>query len=242
MPTADSRNRTRVSENKVLTDVVLVYPYFNEERDRSIFRYPPLGLGYLASTLREAGISVRLFDCTFSSYGDALSAVRRQKPKIVGFYSMVTINHHAIEFAKDLREDTELLVAGGPLPTLVPDSFLDVFDVVVLHEGEQTFLELVAKYLKGEEWRETYGISFAEKGVLKKNPAREVKKNLDEIPFPARDMFPNRAYQRYWRNYHGYTATSEITTRGCPYACDFCSNPVFGRSYRERFAAIFVAG
>jgi len=220
-----------------LTDVVLVYPYFNEERDRSIFRYPPLGLGYLASTLREAGISVRLFDCTFSRYEDVLSAVRRQKPKIVGFYSMVTINHHAITLAKDLRDDVGLLVAGGPLPTIAPESFLDVFDVVVKHEGEQTFLELVTKCLNGEPWKETRGISFAaENGEVKMTQGREVIKNLDEIPFPSRDMFPNRAYMKYWRDHHGYTATSEISTRGCPYSCDFCSNPVFGRSYRERSA------
>lgn len=215
----------------------MVNPYFNEERDRSIFRYPPLGIGYLASTLREAGISVRLVDCTFSKYEDALSAVRRLRPRIVGIYSMVTINHHATALARDLREDMVFLVAGGPLPTLVPETFLDLFDAVVLHEGEKTFLELVTKYLNGENWRETRGIAFTgERRELRKTEPREVCKDLDAIPFPARDMYPNQAYKRYWRAYHGYTATSQITTRGCPYSCDFCSNPVFGVSYRERSA------
>lgn len=230
-------NSIPVSDGTDLTEVVLINPYFNEERDRSIFRYPPLGLGYLASTLREAGISVQLIDCTFSRYEDALSAVRKLRPRIVGIYSMVTINHHATAFAKDLRDHVEFLVAGGPLPTLVPETFLDLFDAVVLHEGEKTFLELVTKYLTGEEWKETKGIAFAgERGELRKTEPREVCRELDAIPFPARDMYPNRAYMRYWRMYHGYTATSQITTRGCPYSCDFCSNPVFGRSYRERSA------
>ena len=216
---------------------MLVNPYFNEERDRSIFRYPPLGLGYLASTLREVGISVRLIDCTFSRYEDAVSVVRKLRPHVLGIYSMVTINHHATALAKDLRDDVEFLVAGGPLPTLVPETFLDLFDAVVLHEGEKTFLELVTKYLAGEPWKETRGIAFAgERGEVRKTEPREVCRNLDAMPFPARDMYPNRAYMRYWRTYHGYTATSEITTRGCPYSCDFCSNPVFGISYRERSA------
>jgi anaerobic magnesium-protoporphyrin IX monomethyl ester cyclase len=150
---------------------------------------------------------------------------------------MVTINHHATALARDLRKDVEFLVAGGPLPTLVPETFLDLFDCVVLNEGEKTFLELVTKYLASEPWKETRGIAFAtEGGELRRTEPRELSKDLDAIPFPARDMYPNRAYMRYWRTYHGYTATSEITTRGCPYSCDFCSNPVFGIGYRERSA------
>ena len=124
-------------------DVVLVYPYFNEEIDRSIFRYPPLGLGYLASVLRKNGISVDLIDCTFFPFDSVLSRIRQSRPRIVGIYSMVTINHHATRLARELRDDAELLVAGGPLPSIVPEEFLDVFDVVVRHEGEQTFLLLI---------------------------------------------------------------------------------------------------
>ncbi|RDE17941.1 MAG: hypothetical protein C4K49_00285 [Candidatus Thorarchaeota archaeon] len=221
-----------------MTEVALVYPYFNEELDRSIFRYPPLGLGYLASVLRQAGVSVHLFDCTFSRFDDVVSAVRSQHPRIVGIYSMVTINHHAIALAKQLRETAELLVAGGPLPTLVPESFLDIFDAVVLSEGEQTFLDLVTRHLNNQPWKDTSGIAFDNNGHgISVNKSRPFANNLDAIPFPARDMFPNHAYMRYWKKYHGYTATSQITTRGCPYLCDFCSNPVFGRSYRERSAS-----
>ncbi|MHA2385548.1 MAG: cobalamin-dependent protein, partial [Candidatus Thorarchaeota archaeon] len=111
-------------------DVVLVYPYFNEELDRSIFRYPPLGLGYLASVLRTNGVSVRLIDCSFMRPEQAMRAIRQARPRIVGIYSMVTINHHVTDIARQIRSDTELLVAGGPLPSVVPEEFLDVFDVV----------------------------------------------------------------------------------------------------------------
>ena len=218
-------------------DVVLVYPYFNEELDRSIFRYPPLGLGYLASILRTNGYSVRLIDCTFMNLERAMRIIRQAQSRIVGIYSMVTINHHATALAEQLRKDTELLVAGGPLPSLVPEEFLDVFDVVVLHEGEHTFLELVKHHLDGTSWHDVLGIAFANKyGICCVNPSRPFEMNLDTIPFPARDMFPNQSYKYFWQAYHGYTVTSQITTRGCPYLCDFCSNPVFGRSYRERSA------
>ena len=224
------------------TDVVLVYPYFNEEIDRSIFRYPPLGLGYLASGMRENGISVDLIDCTFLSFDYVLHRIKHAQPRIIGIYSMVTINHHATRLARELRNDTELLVAGGPLPSIVPEEFLDVFDVVVRHEGELTFLELVKDHLNGIDWKGIEGISFANsEGVCHSNPARPFEKNLDSIPFPARDLFPNKSYKHYWMTFHGYTMANQITTRGCPYLCDFCSNPIFGRSYRERSAENVVA-
>ncbi|MHA2078575.1 MAG: B12-binding domain-containing radical SAM protein [Candidatus Thorarchaeota archaeon] len=223
-------------------DVLLVYPYFNEENDKSIFRYPPLGLGYLASLLRSEGITVGILDGTFSSMKQTMSAIRRLNPRILGIYSMVTINHHAISIAKECRMDVELIVAGGPLPSLVPEEFLDVFDLVVLHEGEHTFLELVRKHLDGQPWQGINGITFrTESGRYTTNDPRPLEQNLDSLPFPARDMFPNNAYKQYWTKHHGYSATSQITTRGCPYLCDFCSNPVFGRSYRERSAKNVVA-
>ncbi|MFX1484354.1 MAG: B12-binding domain-containing radical SAM protein [Promethearchaeota archaeon] len=218
-------------------DVSLVFPYFNEENDRSIFRYPPLGLGYLASMLRANGISVQLLDCTFINPKRALAIVRRAQPRIVGIYSMVTINHHATSLARELRTDAELLVAGGPLPSIVPEEFLDIFDVVVRHEGEQTFLELVRNHLNGETWHDVQGIAYLDKeGNYLSTPDRPFETNLDGLPFPARDLFPNKSYQYFWKHQHGYTVTSQITTRGCPYLCDFCSNPVFGQSYRERSA------
>ena len=216
-------------------DVLLVYPYFNEEIDTSVFRYPPLGLGYLASTLRRAGISVGLIDGTFSRREDVVKKIRDTQPSILGIYSMITINHHARMIAEAVHNDVGLLVAGGPLPTLTPNEFLDLFDVVVMHEGEDTFLEIVKRFLSDESWENVTGIAHSRNdNGFQMNKPREYEWNLDRISPPARDLFPNKAYMKYWERYHGHTATSLITTRGCPYLCDFCSNPVFGRSYRER--------
>ncbi|MHA2351395.1 MAG: B12-binding domain-containing radical SAM protein [Candidatus Thorarchaeota archaeon] len=159
-------------------DVLLVYPYFNEEIDTSVFRYPPLGLGYLASTLREAGISVGLIDGTFSKIEDVVKKIRETQPSILGIYSMITINHHARTIAKSVRDDIGLLVAGGPLPTLTPNEFLDLFDVVVIHEGEDTFLELARRFLSGETWEDVAGIAHNRSSTSKRPIS---KQSLHEI-------------------------------------------------------------
>jgi anaerobic magnesium-protoporphyrin IX monomethyl ester cyclase len=148
---------------------------------------------------------------------------------------MITMNHHVTTIAQALREEVELLVAGGPLPTIEPGMYLDLFDVVVLGEGETTFLEIVQHHLHQTSWEETKGIAFRKKDKqIQRTAPRPHNSDLDSIPFPARDLFPNAKYQWYWRTFHKYTVSSMISTRGCPYICDFCSSPVFGQSYRER--------
>jgi anaerobic magnesium-protoporphyrin IX monomethyl ester cyclase len=59
---------------------------------------------------------------------------------------------------------------------------------------------------------------------------------LNGIAFPARDLFPNQSYIRYGKKKYGFSITTVMSTRGCPFRCEFCSNVVFGGSYRERSA------
>lgn len=223
-----------------MTTVMLVYPYFRPLNDRSIFRFPPLGLGYIAAYLKQHNISVDLADCTFLNREEALEKVRSSDPTIVGIYSMFTMKDKAIQMARLLRENCKLLVAGGPLPTLNSAVFLHDFDVVVNGEGEETMLELAREVEKGADLSRVRGITFKEKDKLKSTPSRKVIQSLDNIPFPARELFDHQAYKNYYAKKFGYTATSMITSRGCPFNCDFCSRPIFGNELRIRAAANIV--
>ena len=51
---------------------------------------------------------------------------------------------------------------------------------------------------------------------------------------PDRSDFDHAAYQKVWLEKTGTKATSIIATLGCPYGCDFCSKPIFGRLVRRR--------
>ena len=222
-------------------DVALVYPYVDPQRNRSMFRFPPLGLGYLASTLREKGFSVNIVDATFIGEDMAIRKTRELKPRIIGIYSMFTMKEASFHFARALHGDCKLLVAGGPLPTIEPEAYLADFDAVAVGEGEKTLLQL------GESTpiNEVNGLVYRERdgrcqranehgGITVRTPSRAVERNLDSIPLPARDLFDNENYLKYYKERNKAPTTSAITSRGCPFTCDFCSHPIFGESFRER--------
>ncbi len=153
-----------------MTSVVLIYPFFKPRHDRSVFRFPPLGISYIAASLQQAGHIVHLVDCTFLDKKEALNRALETKAEVVGIYAMVSMLDECLWFARQLRPTCRLLVAGGPLPTCDAEPFLDAFDVVVRGEGEQTMLELVRAYEEASELGKIAGI------VFRKHPRRIRKK------------------------------------------------------------------
>jgi len=175
-----------------------------------------------------------LLDCTFLDREEARQIAMESNADIVGIYSMASMLEDSLTFAKLMRNRCDLLMAGGPLPSCSPATFLDDFDLVVIGEGEQTIQEIVKSYEAGSGYSSIKGLQYRQQGDIVKTPTRELQTDLDKIPFPARDLFQNQKYIDHWRRRFDYSATTVITTRGCPFSCEFCSNAVFGASYRER--------
>ena len=230
-----------------MTAVLLIYPYFKPRRDRSVFRFPPLGVSYIAAALQQAGHRVQLLDCTFQQRQAALDTALEAKATVIGIYCMVSMMEDCLWFAQQLRGRCRYLVAGGPLPTCDPLPFLDLFDVVVRGEGEQTMPELLSALEAGADLSSIAGIVFRTKpgsveggadtispDTIRNTSPRPFARDLDGIAFPARELLPNSDYIRYGKKKYGYAITTVMSTRGCPYHCEFCSNVVFGGSYRER--------
>lgn len=217
--------------------MLLIYPYFHREPGwRKLWLFPPLGLGYLAGVLRENGMKVRILDGTFMRPEELIKKAEMLSPGVVGIYCMVTMKDNALRIARALKSlpDKPYLVAGGPFPTSEPQLFLDDFDAVVLGEGERTMLELVEKYFAGGDITGIKGVALREENRVVNTSRSEYIEDIDSIPYPARDLFENQKYIKYWEKKFGYSCAPVITTRGCPYNCDYCARPVFGNRYRER--------
>lgn len=212
-------------------NVLLVKPYMRTDEIQ-----PPLGLGYLAGTIRKEH-NVEILDCIrlkldvdgFREY------LIKKKYDIVGIqaytFDLDKVGMHS-KIVKELYPDTVIFV-GGPQPTLDPIETLNYLkDVDFGFDGEAEagfprFVELISKK-RGKEIKELEkipGLIYRKGGKVVSNP-RGLFENLDELD-PSWDLFE---LEKYPLAPHGafckqHPVAPMILTRGCPYRCKFCGAP-----------------
>ena len=198
--------------------------------------YPPLGLAYIASVLRNAGYQVTFLDNRISRlHNDFLKKkIAKIAPDVVLFSSMTLFWPELINLGLIIKDISPQIVigVGGPHLTVYPKESLssEVIDFGVYGEGENTILEVIEAIRKGEELDEIKGCIFRKNGKIIVNPPREVINDLDSIPFPAIDLL---SYKRYFALSVKHPFFVMVTSRGCPYACKFCFQGYLGQ-YRAR--------
>lgn len=231
-----SREATPVTTGKGV-DVVLVYPQRAPRRGRH-WIMPSLGLAYLSAALREAGVTVAQIDHTFLERHEVLARVDALRPSVIGVYCMITMQDEAFSLAEQVRGQA-LTVVGGPYPSGEQEPFLDLFDLVAVGEGEETIVDIV-RHLEDRRFEEIPGLVFRRGDEIVRTPPRVRTKEMDRLPLPYRDDLPNAEYISYWRRHWGEATTPLMSTRGCPFQCDFCHKPVFGDLFRARPAGSVI--
>ena len=76
---------------------------------------------------------------------------------------------------------------------------------------------------------------------MQRNPRRPDIRDLDSLPFPARDLIDMERYRSIWLERHGYFSMNLVTTRGCPFHCNWCAKPIWGQRYNTRSPENVVA-
>jgi radical SAM superfamily enzyme YgiQ (UPF0313 family) len=200
--------------------------------------YPALGPLYIAAYLRERGYAVAYFDSVFQHDERALAeTMQRLDPPVVGVSALIIGRETAREQIRIAKEQGRTVIAGGPDPSIVPGTYLRYgADYVVMGEGEHTAHELMDS-LSGRSARpieEIRGIAYLRDGELKYTRARDRIQDLDALPWPARDLLDLTPYLSAWRRRHGYSSVHLLTSRGCPFRCNWCSKGVYGKAFRAR--------
>ncbi len=232
-----------------MSDVVLVYPYFYTHALTAML-FHPQGIAQLAAVLRGAGVCVTVVDCTFQHKDAVLAQIEAAQPKIVGIYAMLSMSDNALELAGIIRQrmPETLLVCGGPLPTLRPQQFSQVFDLGFRGEAVHSFPAFCKKYLHAKTTRHDlhsflsqadvyHGLYFQppDSGATIQTPTQTSDETmLNQLPIPDRSDYNHAEYQQFWIEREGYSLAGIMTTYGCPYHCDFCSKPIFGNLFRRR--------
>lgn len=186
-----------------------------------------LGVGYLMSVLKGAGIESVMIDFRQSNE-EILAVIRRQNPLAVGFSLIFEV--YLNEFAQIIRFLRQSgiachFTAGGYYASLHPEELLRLMpeiDTVVRFEGEHTFPELVNCLRTNTEWKTVRNLAFRENGRITMTPLRGLEKDIDSFPFPFKGKCAKYAL--------GLRYTTIIAARGCNHHCSFCNT---GEFYRQ---------
>lgn len=212
---------------------------------------PPLGLAYVAGTLKHEGVDVSAIDGLGESldtrhetrndcylYGLSPKETVERIPDGADVIGISVGFSFEWPFCRDLaglvrrRFPKAVIIAGGEHVTAVPERSLveSAIDIGVLGEGEETTLA-VARALAAEGFDPAaiQGIAFKDKDgkpVVTERRAR--KRDIDAIPWPAWDLVPIENYLERGMGFGVNRGRSMplMASRGCPYQCTFCSNPL----------------
>ncbi len=216
--------------------------------------FPPLGTLYAVGTLRADGHDVQLFDAMIAGAVEDWSArLRSVLPDIAVLFDD-NFNYLSKMCLTAMRQAALQMIAqaqGAGVPVLVCSAdatdnsgvYLDAGAyAVVLGEGEETVKELVRHLETGiPALAEIRGIAHREThGVPARTAPRGLIRDLDALPRPAWDLVDIESYRDTWLNHHGHFALNLVTSRGCPYRCNWCAKPIWGQSYAVRSAADVV--
>ena len=198
--------------------------------------FPQLGLGYLAAVLEKNNYDVDVIDCQALNihYDEFKKRIGKRQPNIVGM-TAITLTYksalHLAELTKEIHPKC-VTVLGGPHATFWDVEALQEcpdLDVVVRREGEYTLLELVQRLESGKSFHDVIGTTTRKNGEIIRNPDRPYIENLDELPYPARHLWPLEILRKVEDVFY------LTTSRGCTFWCDFCEAVrMFGRRYRMR--------
>lgn len=197
--------------------------------------FPPIGLLYLAAACEKNKIEVEIKDLSRIDEGSIPNSY------IIG----LSINSSYIYPAfyrriKEIRSKCIFLLIGGQHATLFPKETLKELnaDYVMVGEGEFILPELIKTcYLEHKKDDPVTHIKGVYNNFNIDSADYDEKfriKDLDQLAFPARHLLPREEIVLDSRIPHtDVLSTNIITSRGCPYTCNFCGNIYKGFAFRS---------
>ncbi len=224
--------------------------FSDEKQRRKMEPYPPLETLLAAAVLRKAGLSVTVCDIAFDSPEETLrKAIKEGAPCLVvvceddfNFLTKMCLSRNrelAFWTANLAREYNCPSAVHGSDSTDRVDEYLQAgFDYVLIGEVEDTLSELAG----GSPPEQVAGLAYRDSGTgkVRRTAPRMLRTKLDELPRPAWDLIDLDPYRDAWRIQHGYFSLNLVSSRGCPFRCNWCAKPIWGNQYHVR-SAVSVA-
>jgi len=212
--------------------ILLVNPTGKKVGMDHFLKAPPLGIMILAATVPEH--QVEILDLRNYNFSPGFFEKKVQKFDLVGISASTSMIGEALKLCKIAKEHDVKTIIGGYHPSLVPETALyPQVDLTVKGEGEVTFPEVVHALENSNDLhndlKKIKGINF-KIGTKLYQTERRPHINLDEAPFPRRDLVKDYNYHYFWASIDALESS-----RGCPHQCHFCCiSHHWGRGWRSK--------
>lgn len=213
-------------------NVTLLYPEASHIKEFMSER-PPLGMAYIASFLEREGHKVYILDMNVEDDADEKLHSAIAFSDVIGISILSVFYLSAMELIKRIRKIHSLvpIIVGGAHVTALPERVLEENDVqfATIGEAEESFAEIVTALPDGD-FSNIKGICYKNSNGVHLTERRPPKKDLDDLPFPARHLLNIDKYV----NYMGRRRVGVMmTSRGCPFQCFYCSRNI-DKTWRGR--------
>ncbi|MCD2342091.1 B12-binding domain-containing radical SAM protein [Ideonella azotifigens] len=231
-------------------DTVLVASAYHYRLDPKQWQagkpYPPLGTLYAAGLVRSLGFQTQVFDAGLAESELAfLRQLERQRPAFVvlqedGFNYLTKMcldrmRDAALQMVRLARAFGARILVCSSDATDFPEPYLRAgATAVVRGESEATLAEVLQAWRDEQPWTEIPGLVHLVEDRLVRSAQRAPITDLDQLPPPAWDLVDLAPYREVWQRRHGHFSLNIATTRGCPYACNWCAKPLHGKRYTVR--------
>lgn len=213
------------------------------DSNRLIPPITPIGLAYLAASLKKEGHIVRILElCISEDVEKSISRCLSEfNPDIIGI-SIRNVDNvtyaHSVFYIPEIKQVVDCckklsvvkIILGGPGFTLLPEKILNYcgLRIGIIGEGERTFPEVLRKIEKREDIKDISGVVYLKESTYVRNAIQNMNSDdLNKIPDPERDLLNNEKYLR-----DGGMGNIQ-TKRGCSLNCIYCTYPLIeGRTFR----------
>jgi len=216
LPVLENKNRNRLINPSSFISSQLYHQWLT--------RYPPMGLLYYASLLKQKGHEVNLIDAELMSCSvkRVFSKLSKFKPDIVCSSVNIFVPRFEFNCLRQLKDKLKfVLICRGHFPRLYPEETINNphVDFAFTGKGFHSICQLTEAIQRGRDYAAIPGIIYRKGKEIIKTPEEPLFK-LDDLPYPARELLDNSIYTSALSTRDKFTTI--IGSAGCPYSCTYC--------------------
>jgi anaerobic magnesium-protoporphyrin IX monomethyl ester cyclase len=209
--------------------------------------YPPLASLTMAAWIKEKlNTDAVFYDVMFDRNENGLvKKINDYKPDVFILYDddfnfltkmcLENMRNAIFRMMKKINKNSLFISHGSDVSDHAEKYLKAGFDIVAHRNAEKTIVEILKRFFTSDRLfnvNDLPGISYHSESGIKQNQDSKINFDPEETPLPCWNKISLSPYRELWIKNHGYFSLNVSTSHGCPYGCNWCAKPLYGRTYK----------